>query len=179
MGCRGRYLRRAVWNAVLVTALVLGVASGLLGLFSIYFGSIEFVARFQPKTWPRTIGEIESTHWSIEFHDSAVELRRWDFLFDVGGGIDNLLPDEQALGSLVAYSRHESSRSRITELRVTSLFPFLALGVPAAIILGRRAWHARRLHRIGMCPRCGYDLKGNVSGRCPECGTAITGHPAA
>jgi len=26
---------------------------------------------------------------------------------------------------------------------------------------------------IGRCYRCGYNLKGNVSGRCPECGTTI------
>ncbi|HQL54004.1 MAG TPA: hypothetical protein PLQ87_04795, partial [Phycisphaerae bacterium] len=75
-------------------------------------------------------------------------------------------------------SRHESSSNPITELRVTSLFPFLALGVPAAIILGRRAWRARRLHRVGVCRKCGYDLTGNMSGRCPECGAAFTGHPA-
>ena len=24
----------------------------------------------------------------------------------------------------------------------------------------------------GLCSRCGYDLRGNVSGVCPECGTA-------
>ena len=26
--------------------------------------------------------------------------------------------------------------------------------------------------RGGLCPHCGYDLTGNVSGRCPECGGA-------
>ncbi len=25
--------------------------------------------------------------------------------------------------------------------------------------------------RRGLCPDCGYDMTGNVSGRCPECGT--------
>ena len=29
--------------------------------------------------------------------------------------------------------------------------------------------------RTGVCPICGYDLTGNVSGRCPECGRKI-GH---
>ena len=37
-----------------------------------------------------------------------------------------------------------------------------------------RTVHARRLRRrrraLGLCPGCGYDLTGNVSGVCPECG---------
>ncbi len=45
--------------------------------------------------------------------------------------------------------------------------PFVAFGVPVAVLM----WQDRRRVRPGQCPRCGYDLRGNVSGRCPECGT--------
>jgi hypothetical protein len=31
-------------------------------------------------------------------------------------------------------------------------------------------WYRDRRRPAGRCPRCGYDLTGNVSGRCPECG---------
>jgi hypothetical protein len=40
-------------------------------------------------------------------------------------------------------------------------------------------WHVwnrgrrRRLLRHGLCPRCGYDLRGLSGGRCPECGGEI------
>ena len=30
---------------------------------------------------------------------------------------------------------------------------------------------APRRRRLGLCPNCGYNLTGNVSGICPECGT--------
>ena len=30
-----------------------------------------------------------------------------------------------------------------------------------------------RLFRSGCCPRCGYNLTGNVSGICPECGSNL------
>jgi hypothetical protein len=38
----------------------------------------------------------------------------------------------------------------------------------------RRNRRLRRAHP-DLCPSCGYDLTGNVSGVCPECGTAATG----
>ena len=31
-------------------------------------------------------------------------------------------------------------------------------------------WDGEHLHRV--CRRCGYDLRGNISGVCPECGEA-------
>jgi hypothetical protein len=38
-----------------------------------------------------------------------------------------------------------------------------------------RTRRLRRLRRqLGLCPACGYDLRGNVSGVCAECGTAAS-----
>jgi hypothetical protein len=45
-----------------------------------------------------------------------------------------------------------------------------SLGIACATPLYRRRRKARRLHS-GLCPRCGYDLRGSKD-RCPECGTA-------
>jgi hypothetical protein len=47
---------------------------------------------------------------------------------------------------------------------------FLAVLVPTAIM-----WYRIRSCIVtGYCLDCGYDLRGNVSGRCPECGAAIS-----
>jgi hypothetical protein len=56
----------------------------------------------------------------------------------------------------------------------TALLPALA---------GRRARLARRRRRLGLCMRCGYDLRA-TRGQCPECGTVpaaddISPEPAA
>ncbi len=50
----------------------------------------------------------------------------------------------------------------------------VVVGVPTAVLW----WLDRRRFPPGHCPRCGYDLTGNVSGVCPECGAAAPGRPA-
>ena len=58
--------------------------------------------------------------------------------------------------------------------------PFVLFGgYPASWVVWRRlrAWVRRRR---GLCSRCAYSLKGNVSGICPECGARVLGvKPAA
>jgi hypothetical protein len=46
--------------------------------------------------------------------------------------------------------------------------PFLWLATRS-----RRLYARRRRRSLGLCPRCGYDLRGNASGRCSECGTVV------
>ena len=50
-------------------------------------------------------------------------------------------------------------------------FALIAALPPAAWLRGRIRRHRRR--RRGLCPRCGYDLTGNTSGRCSECGEVV------
>ncbi len=53
--------------------------------------------------------------------------------------------------------------------RALSLLCFsgAGIGLLAAILYGSSS----PAERLRACLRCGYDLKGNTSGRCPECGT--------
>ena len=52
----------------------------------------------------------------------------------------------------------------------------MLIGVPAAALAGvgsyRQTLETER-HRVGLCPRCGYDLRGSTGVRCPECGWRI------
>lgn len=48
--------------------------------------------------------------------------------------------------------------------------PFVVVAIPTTIWL----WRSRRRIRFGHCPRCGYNLTGNTSGRCPECGQEVS-----
>ena len=64
----------------------------------------------------------------------------------------------------------------------TVMVPYWALclltAIPPAYRLARigRRRRQERL-RLGLCPRCGYDLRA-TPGRCPECGTAVAGKDA-
>ncbi len=51
-------------------------------------------------------------------------------------------------------------------------FPLWPLAAGAGLVAAVAWWlDPPRRPRPGCCPACGYDLRGNVSGRCPECGT--------
>jgi hypothetical protein len=51
------------------------------------------------------------------------------------------------------------------------------IGVPVSIV-GAYTTYRQTLeterHKVGLCPRCGYDLRGSMGMRCPECGWRIS-----
>ena len=50
----------------------------------------------------------------------------------------------------------------------------LALTTSAMLqCLKSRGQYLERVRELGLCAYCGYDLRGNRSGRCPECGGAL------
>ncbi|MBP7747344.1 MAG: hypothetical protein KA383_14585 [Phycisphaerae bacterium] len=52
---------------------------------------------------------------------------------------------------------------------------YVPLWIPLALLALLTAalwWRERRPFPPGCCRTCGYDLRGNQSGRCPECGVA-------
>jgi len=45
--------------------------------------------------------------------------------------------------------------------------------IAATIIVALVTYRRKKPPPIGVCPTCGYNLTGNVSGICPECGTPV------
>lgn len=64
-----------------------------------------------------------------------------------------------------------SSGSYVIRTYQLSLWPVaLVLLLPAAHAYAYRPWKRRRRLRRGLCPDCGYDLRGATSATCSECG---------
>lgn len=54
---------------------------------------------------------------------------------------------------------------------IACCFPFPTLGATATALV---AYYVLPTPLVeGVCHRCNYDLRGNVSGRCPECGQPV------
>lgn len=50
------------------------------------------------------------------------------------------------------------------------------IAVPVAVLAALGAYRQTletERYKVGLCPRCGYDLRGSVGVRCPECGWRI------
>jgi hypothetical protein len=61
---------------------------------------------------------------------------------------------------------------------VLSLWLLLLIPLIPALVIGLALCRPYGRRRVGLCPQCGYDLTGNVSGRCPECGAVAPAGPA-
>ena len=71
------------------------------------------------------------------------------------------------------YLFHRAVPAPLGAMLWAGLKPLLFILPAAALWAGYRSFRARSAGRgAHLCPRCGYDLTGNVSGVCPECGTA-------
>lgn len=53
---------------------------------------------------------------------------------------------------------------------IAPLGPVVGLLAAASLVI---MWQTRRRISEGHCRACGYDLRGNESGRCPECGAGV------
>ena len=82
-------------------------------------------------------------------------------------------PPEADVGFLGArYRRGQFLYLYARDLTLPLWMPTVASAVLPAV-RGMRLWNKSRRRRRGLCPACGYDLTGNVSGVCPECGARV------
>ncbi|HET6247117.1 MAG TPA: hypothetical protein VFE47_05400 [Tepidisphaeraceae bacterium] len=84
----------------------------------------------------------------------------------------------------LAWEFYKDSKSPDSTLRLFRQAPvaatmtclvFSATYVPLMWLMIRYLNVGRRRKKNGECVKCGYSLRGNVSGICPECGTKVAG----
>lgn len=70
----------------------------------------------------------------------------------------------------------DATKTCITYIRTLELplWSIVCLSLVPPVLTIPRRLRSRRRRQQGECIRCGYDLRGNVTGRCSECGSDIT-----
>ena len=103
---------------------------------------------------PRRIIGTRRAGWTVRTH--AFYFLGWP-QFDV------ILPMTETINRL-----GKTTTSRwIQRVTVPLWLPLVLIAIPTAFL-----WWRDRPPKPGHCP-CGYDLRGNVSGKCPECGVEV------
>jgi hypothetical protein len=92
------------------------------------------------------------------------------------------LEDASVLRSIASFEYARQAKRPPYARSVPLAAPAAATALPPLLWLaawGRRRWALRR-RRIGLCRRCGYDLRGTPrGGRCSECGQVPAVSPSA
>lgn len=57
-------------------------------------------------------------------------------------------------------------------LWIVTLLSVISYPMIMLFLKGCHTWHTNKRIYLGLCIKCGYNLKNNTSGICPECGTA-------
>ncbi|CAN5366503.1 hypothetical protein BH09PLA1_BH09PLA1_34990 [soil metagenome] len=174
------FLRFRLFTIASAISLFLCVAAISLWVRSYWFDETithfprqTSIAAAQPTFDQATWGSARSTRgWLVlERHDRlegvgyefyAPRTRAWDY--EVSSPAS--LPAQFAPGRFVR-PLAEYSWFALPHWSLTLLFAIL----PAFAFV--RVIRARRAHRLGLCPFCGYDLRATPD-RCPECGATIS-----
>ena len=166
-----RRFGRWVFNGLTMLLLLLGVTTAVLWVRGHRLGDVAWISiRNQNFGLNSSNGELLLS-WSLD--SEVVGGAHWR-MYDLGSYDISRDPCRYvALGFGVdAYAVHHSGRATIRDfsLLVPDWFLLLLFSLLALRLIRHRTTHAARCSAMGMCAKCGYDLRATPD-RCPECGT--------
>jgi len=155
-------------------AIIVLLALGALGTYLLSFADYSF------RWWERNgAGKVVGDITVVVKHGSVIISKRDAFNRTTPAWPRDIsLPPAGGRFSYARYVPHQIHRdaapsytmNTVTQINLAFVFVVFALYPTIAFLRGPlRRWRRRR---NGLCIKCGYDLRGNVTETCPECGTA-------
>ena len=167
-------MRRWVFSCAAALSLLLCLATLVLWVRSYWVFDV----------WTRTV--VTGTDEFISVSGRAIYFRYRDKRFvnpDPGWDVQTVPPDSPAGRQLSRYHLAVFKGATLARnlgfaLSYTNMLdasaPYWSIAALTAVLpIARLAAILSWRRRIGHCPKCGYDLTANTSGKCPECGTPI------
>ena len=121
----------------------------------------------RPYSRLRAVSRPRTVQWGTQWCGGGLHIRRDEWRLPRPRG----LAEQRPLGAY--YNTRVRAGCRITKAYIPLWIPFVLFSAypTVALIYGPYRRHRRRKKHL--CIKCGYNLRGNVSGICPECGERI------
>jgi hypothetical protein len=179
-------VKRRLRNLLAVLSLLLCVAAVAMWVRTANYWT-DRLERYQERSgWALYLarGRVSCRWYSRKGNSLMVPKALWHERRRVNYDFHSPLPNADVALSLAGFHYGHMGKTPAIDywLVVVPLWaPTLIFAIPPAYAAASW-WRTRRRRtrqRAGLCPRCGYDLTGNVSGACPECGSPVPVDAAA
>ena len=171
MGSKSTKLAQFVRKALLIACVALSMSCVVFGAFSYLFDKISVSGS---QSWDQgrlNSGDVEGSTLRLVLTHGQMELRLLRWRAPPVSSTLRLQPSSSLeLWWFARFQRHDNGMLISHEFSTQAWIPALLFGIPPAVTLARGPVRRRRRRKRGLCPKCGYNLTANVSGRCPECG---------
>lgn len=160
-----KYIRRSAWVLALIS-LISVIARVWVGICCV------------TGNWAHTFGSVAvgTRYGALQLVTADAPLAGDGNLWQVGSARLLLALPGRVIPTHEKAMMTISTGSATTTINIHAYYiPLLFVTIVTLVLAILGFWMSRARPQPGCCRKCGYDLRGNTSGRCPECGAEASG----